>query len=139
MTFRDDLKAIPSGKKDLRNFGLVMAAAFGLLGSALFFYEKPTYPIFAGFALIFLTLGLIAPNVLKPIQRAWMTLALILSWIMTRVLLVVAFFILITPLSLAMRVFGHKFLELSWKENRESYWIPRPKGDRDPRHCERQF
>ena len=46
----EEIKAIKSEKKDLKNFGLVMSIAFAILGGALWYKEKDTYSIFLAIA-----------------------------------------------------------------------------------------
>jgi hypothetical protein len=37
------------------------------------------------------------------------------------------------------RIFGGKFLDLSWDLSRESYWVPREEKPKEPAEYERQF
>jgi hypothetical protein len=83
--------------------------------------------------------GLAFPRVLQPIHRAWMALALVLSWVMTRVILALTFYLMITPLGLLMRLFGYRFLDLSWGDSRETFWHSRPDQEPQAKYYERQF
>ncbi|MCP4709492.1 MAG: hypothetical protein GY869_12770, partial [Planctomycetes bacterium] len=88
----DEIKNIKSTPKDLRNFGLVVGIAAGIAGGVLWWFAKPAYPWFGGAGLLLIVLGLIAPAPLKPLQKIWMTFAVIMGWIMTRVILFIFFF-----------------------------------------------
>ena len=125
MTFLNELKSIPSGKKDLRKFGITMAVVLGGLGALLLWKGRPTYPIFLSLAAVFLLAGLTIPNFLKPIHKAWMALALLMGWIMTRVILSILFFLIFTPIGLLSRLLGKKLLDADFSEKKESYWISR--------------
>ena len=77
--------------------------------------------------------------VLRPIQRAWMAFAIVLGWVMTRVILVVLFYVGITPIALIARLVGKRFLDLRFEPARASYWIPRPAPDRGKERYKSQF
>ncbi len=139
MAFIDELNSFPCGKKDLRKFGLTMAAAFAILGGLLLWRGKAAAPVFFLLAALFLVPGLAFPQVLKPIHRAWMALAILLGSVMTRLILFLTFYLMITPLGLLMRLFGYRFLDLSWGDTRETFWHFRPDQEPQAKHYERQF
>ncbi len=102
-----------------------MAGAFcvlGLLRWAL--HHFTVFPTrFLVPALLFGVLGLVAPRVLEPVFVLWMKLAEALNWIMTRVFLTVAWWLIITPTGLIMRL-GSKAdpLKRAWLPAEASYW-----------------
>lgn len=84
-------------------------------------------------AAIFL-FGLVAP---VPFYKVWMGyVAAPLGWFSTRVILTIAFFILVTPFSIVMWILGKDPLRRS-KQDGGSYWIARK--SRDPQHFKREF
>ena len=113
----DEIKAIKSGSKELREFGLVMAVAFFLLGFLKNYFLIP--------AVIFLVLGLYLHKILMPIQKVWMTFAVCMGWVMTRVILSVLFFGVVTPISFIMRVSGNRPLKLNEVAVSQSFWVLR--------------
>ncbi len=135
----EEIKKIKSGKKELREFAMVMGGFFALLSIALWFRHKP----FSHFAIVsglFLVCAVFVPAVvLKPIQRTWMTLALLIGSVMTRVILTVLFFLVITPVSLISRLFGGKYLDLSLDRKTTSYWERKEEKSSDPKQYENQF
>ncbi len=52
-----------------------------------------------------------------------MTLAFILGWVMTRLLLTVTFFVILTPFALLLRISGKDMLSRKIEKNRDTYWI----------------
>jgi hypothetical protein len=100
-------KSISAG--ELRNFGLMMAvmisAVFGLLLPWVFAMVVPLWPW--GVSGLFLFWSLIHPASLRLVYDLWMKLAVVLSWINTRIILGLAFFIIFVPLGLMMRVFAN--------------------------------
>ncbi len=136
---REKTEDIKSVRKDTRNFGLTVGLALVVLGGVFWWLGKTffLYLIIGGMVLILC--GLLVPSVLKPLQKAWMALAMILGWVMTRVILSVLFFLLFTTMGVAARLFGKKFLSLKWKRAEESYWNYREVQKYDKRRSETQF
>lgn len=139
MIILDQINNIESGKKDLRNFGIIMAVALSLIGSYLFWKESNYYPHIFGIAVAFLLLGLLLPVVLKPVHKVWMTISILLGWVMTRLILSVLFYLLVTPMGLLFRLFGKRFLNTKIDKDAESYWVMREESASKKEDYERQF
>ncbi len=136
----DDIKKIKSSKSDLRKFGITVGIVLGLLGGLLWWKDRDVYAIFLALSAGFIGFGLILPIVLKPIQKGWMILALLLGWVMTRVILSVMFFLLFLPIGQLARLFGKDFLDQKIKPDARSYWILRePKDQKEKISYEKQF
>jgi hypothetical protein len=121
------VKPDTSSRVEQRKFGLVMAGAFcvlGLLRWAVHHFDTLPVRFFAvaaGFGLF----GLVAPRALQPVFVVWMKLAEALNWVMTRVFLTAAWWLIITPTSLIMRL-GRKEdpLKRAWLPADATYWEP---------------
>ena len=87
----------------------------------------------------FFVLGAVAPAILKPVYVAWMKLAVVLSWINTRIILLILFYLILTPIGLIMRLFGKDVLDFKIKKNRDSYWQKKEKKPFLPLEAQRQF
>lgn len=113
-------------RKEQRKFGLVMAAALALLGLvrwALRGFAAASMPTWLwGAALVFLGFGLVFPRALAPVFRAWMALARALNWVMTRVMLTLVFYGMVTPIRGMMMLFSGDPLKRKWLPPGESYW-----------------
>ena len=118
----EEIKNIKSEKSDLRKFGITIGVILLIIAGFLFWKEKESYQIFLTVGTILFVLGILVPAVLKPIYWIWMIFATILGWMMTRVILSLLFYIIITPIGLIPRFFGKQFLELKWDKSKESYW-----------------
>ncbi len=135
----EDIKSIKTGKSELRKFGLTVGIVFGLLGG-LFFWRGRDYDFyFLILSAALLLLGLAVPILLKPIHKVWMTLAVLLGWLMTRVILSVLFFLVITPIGLLARLFRKDFLDLKFDKSTDSYWISKKEMKSERRNYENQF
>lgn len=135
----EDIRNIKSGKRDLRKFGLTVGIALGIFGGLFLWRGKGYYDILFYIAGAFLLLSLTVPIVLKPIQKVWMALAVILGWVMTRVILSILFFAVVTPIALISRLFGKGFLDLEFDESTESYWVPKKSRRADKHDYEKQY
>ena len=117
----EEIKNIPNSNKDVRSFGITISIILFIISGLLFYYGKEIYQLIAIIGSGFLVLGLILPILLKPIYFVWMTFAAILGWIMTRVILTLVYFLIITPIGLITKFLGEDFLGLK-KSNSDSYW-----------------
>ena len=134
-----EIKQIKSSKRDLRKFGLTVGSALLILGGILFWYQKPSFPYILGGAGVLLLSGLLFPIILLPVQKLWMTFAVVMGWLMSRLILSVLFYAVFTLISLVSRLFGKQFLEVKWDHNQSSYWHFRDRKAFDKQACEKQF
>ena len=77
-------------------------------------------------SLIFLVLGLLNSRILKPLKDAWIKFGEILGKIIAPIVMVVVFFIILTPTGLLLRLFGKDLLKTKPSKG-SSYWIHRSK------------
>ena len=135
----EEIKNIQNEKSDFRKFGITIGVFLMVLAGFLFWRGKESFEIILVIGSALLVLGLVIPIILKPIYWIWMVLAVILGWIMTRVILSLLFFVVITPIGLFSRLFGGKFLDLKWDRSKGSYWNIRTTTQRNSEEYERQF
>jgi hypothetical protein len=77
-------------------------------------------------ALIFLLLNMIWPAAYKPAGRVWFGVSHVLGNVLSKVLLSLIFFLIVTPVGLIRRMMGHDTLQLKkWKQGRESVFKTR--------------
>ena len=123
-----------------RSFGLIVGAALSALSGWWLirgkFQTLATYLLVLG-ALLAL-LGLIFPRALVIPNRLWMGLAAVLSFIMTRVILALVFFLLAMPIGLIRKMLGGDPLNRRGAPA-ESYWKPYVSRQREPHHYEKMY
>lgn len=123
----------------LRKFGLTVGAALLVLGGVSGYRGGTWLPSVLGAAGgSLLLLGMVLPEALGPIERAWMALAAVLSWISTRIILTLLFYVAFTPIGLIMRIFRDP-LNRKLRDGSSSYWIRRGRKGHDRVAYERQF
>ena len=135
----EDIKKIKSGKRELRQFGITMGVVLALLAGLLFWREKEYSRYFLTFSLMFFLIGWVLPVLLKPLHKLWMTVALLIGWCVTRLILIILFYLVVTPIGLLTRLCGKDFLDIKGKKNATSYWVPRKPTKWDKTHYENQF
>jgi hypothetical protein len=123
---KEELNALDISKKSLRNFGLLVGGIFFLLGLWIYYRsQSPLGIVFFVIGALLLLFGLVSPNSLSQVFKIWMGLAFALGWLMSRVLLTILFYFVITPIGFVAKVVGKDFLDINYKMKRESYWIIR--------------
>lgn len=133
------IKDTRSQKKELRKFGITIGVAFGLLGGLLLWRGKNCYPYFLFLCVVFICAALRSPGLLQPAQKAWMAMSRRLGWVMTRVILIVLFYLVLIPVGILAKLCGKRFLDLKLDGEAESYWIPRAKRQFQGSDYEKQF
>jgi len=113
-----------SDRKEQRNFGLVVGAVFLAIGLLRFYlrdFQQVPYILWSlGGALVLL--GAVAPPLLKPVFVLWIKLALVLNWIMTRVMLAVTFYLILSPAAILYRLFSGDPLKRALNPGEGTYW-----------------
>ncbi len=123
---KEELAALELSKTSLKKFGLLVGGIFLLLGLWIHFYSHSNVGfIFITMGSFLFVLGLIAPVSLSVVYKIWMGLAFALGWVVSRVLLIILFYLGITTISLTAKLFGKKFLDVNFRDKKESYWIKR--------------
>jgi hypothetical protein len=110
--------------RELRKFGLAFGGGLTLLGSLALWRGKAAWPWVLGVAAVVLTLAVLAPAALRPLEKLLSTLFRWLTAALTYVILVVTFFVVVTPIGLVMRLLGKDPLHLERQPKRPSFWAP---------------
>ena len=135
----EDIRNIRSEKSDLRKFGITIGIILVMIAGFLFWKEKESFQIFLTVGAVLCIFGVVIPVILKPIYWIWMIFATILGWIMTRIILSILFYVILTPIGLIPRLFGKQFLELKWNRTNRTYWNYRSGDVIEKENYEQQF
>ena len=110
-----------------RSFGLLFFIVFIVVG---------LWPVIKGetaniylilISLFFLIFGLINSKILSPFNKAWVKFGEILGLIIAPIIMALIYFIILTPISLILRMFGKDLLGLKFMKKQDTYWIKRVK------------
>ena len=110
-----------------RSFGLLFFIVF--LAFALWQLTKKgeinLYLI--SIASIFLILGLLNSKILTPLNKSWIKFGELLGRIIAPIVMAIVYFIILTPISLLVRLFGKDLIGMKFNKNSKTYWIKREK------------
>ena len=111
-----------------KSFGLLFFVVFLIIGlwplkngESLNFY-------FIIVSVVFLILGLLNSKLLSPLNKSWIKLGEILGIIIAPIVMALVYFVILTPISIIVRVFGKDLLGLKFLKEKETYWIKRKKN-----------
>ncbi len=130
-----EIKEISADKKGLRSFGIVVGTIFALI--AVFVFWRKSFVLgTAVFTLgaigsVLVLGGLLIPAALRPVHKVWMSIAIVLGAIMSRVILSLVFYLVVTPIGLLMRLFGKDPITKKPDPSLETYWIPKDPAESD--------
>lgn len=139
MSIREDITQLKTGERELRKFGLLVGGVFAALGLVFFLRHKAHWPYWAWPGVALMVFGAVWPRALKYVYVAWMSVAFVLGFVVSHVILGLFYFLIITPIGLAARVLGKDFLRLKLDRAAKSYWLPREAKVKSPTDYERQF
>ena len=112
---------LPSNKK----IGIFFFIILTILSVVLFIYDYTLISVITlTTGLISLTLSYLKPNLLLPVNKAWMTLGYLLGYIVSPIVIGSIFFVIFTPISIFLKIIGRDELKLLNK-NSDSYWRKR--------------
>ena len=139
MNIREDIQQLKTSERDLRKFGLLVGGVLAVLGLLFLIRHKAHYPYFLIPGVVLMVSGAMFPRALRTIYIAWMSVAVVLGFVMSHVILTVFFFLVITPIGLAARLFGKDFLGLKLDGQSATYWIRREQKSKAQANYEQQF
>jgi len=115
-------------KKELKRFGFTFSAVFMLWWLLFFVHRRQGQIYFLILAALFSLPALFLPHLLRPLQKGWMAITICLNWVVKIIVLNFIFFLVITPTALLAKGFGRKFLDLTFRDNKNSYWVSRKRS-----------
>ena len=130
---------IDASRREVRKFGFLFSAICALIGGYLLYASGEIWWWFFGGSVAFLLSALFLYSVLKPVYIAWMKFAQVLAWINTRIILGIAFYLIVTPMGLLLRLFGKDLLDQKIDRTATTYWKEREKKPFGPERYERLF
>jgi hypothetical protein len=136
---RDDIRAIDIGRRSIRNFGITFFFVLEVIGGIIASKDNPAGYAVAGLGVAFLVLGLWAPMTLKAPYKIWMAFAAILGFFMSRIILGLLFYLVVTPIGVVMRLLGKDILDQRWDKKKPSYWIKKDGKAFDKKRYEKMF
>ena len=135
----EEIRQIRESKKDLKKFGLTVGPVLIAIAAILLIKRNNSAAFWGCAGVLILVLSFAAPAVLKPLNRIWMSFSIVLGWIMTRLILIILFYLALTPMSIVARLLRKDLLDRRIDRSVKSYWQKRESKNIDAQSYERQF
>jgi len=135
----DDLKNIRKDNKAIRDFGILIGFILLIIAGILFYKERESYELIILLGVTSIGIGLGKPIILKPFYSVWMYFSVVLGWLMTRLILGLLFYVVVSPIGFISRLFGKEFLELKDSSLNSSYWNYKDSRRISHKDFEKQF
>ena len=122
---RDEIRAVyrePSSR-DMTILALLFLVLPGVIGAYLLFWKGAWSGFLWMAAGAFLSMCRLVPPLFRVIYRLWIGFSVILGYFVSRIVLTVIFFLVITPTGLIMRMVGKDPMERKRDPTVSSYWI----------------
>lgn len=124
---------------ELKKFGITMGSAFLAIAFFILLKAKHDPKAFFIISAVFFSVGLICPLLLKPVYIFWMGLGHVLGWVNTRLILIVIFYLVFTPIGIVLKILRIDLLEEKLYNKQNSYWKKREAKNFLQEDYQRQF
>jgi carbamoyltransferase len=121
----EELQKLDCSVAALRRFAFTIAAVLVALGGFMLLRHRTAGCPLLSLAFLLLAVSLFAPTSLRFVYRPWIMLALFLGSIASKIILTLAFVLVVLPLGLLQRVFGKPALEFGFRPHQTTYWKAR--------------
>ena len=113
-------RLLSSTLEQAKDTGMAMVLICLLLG----YFGK--FPKFLGVSIVLLLITMTWPKAFKPLAGLWFGLSHVMSQVVSKILLTVVFFVVVTPIGLIRRWTGADALQLKkWKQGSASVFVVR--------------
>jgi hypothetical protein len=136
---REEIKKLKTGERELRKFGWLVGGVLIALSILMWLRHRTYFPYFLAPGIALVVFGFLFPKALKHVYIAWMSLAIVLGFVVSNIILTLFFFLVITPIGLTARLLGKDFLRLKIDRETPTYWIRREQITKTPAEYEQQF
>ena len=116
-----------SNKSSNKSFGILFFIVFLVIGLWPITSENDPNIYLILISIIFLILGLLNAKILSPFNSIWIKFGELLGKIIAPIVMAIIYFIILTPISLIVRLFGKDLLGLKFTKQIKTYWIKRKK------------
>jgi len=121
-----------------RKFGYFFTFIF-LIASIYFYFKEINiaFYLLGICSVVFILITFLKADILRPLNKLWMSFGLVLGMIVSPIVMGIIFFIIISPIGILMRFFGRDELLLQMKK-KSSFWMKRNE-DNQPLTFRNQF
>lgn len=116
---------------ELKVFGLLLALFFGIIGGLALWKSGAlaVASIFWGFGGLVAALYYTLPPIRRVLYRAWMATFFPIGWLVSHLILAVAYYLVFTPVGWIMRLIGRDPMQRKFDYEAATYWGEHPSTD----------
>ncbi|MFH1681867.1 MAG: SxtJ family membrane protein [Candidatus Eisenbacteria bacterium] len=127
-------------RRELRKFGFVLVIVTAAVGSIWLWRDhRTTATVFYAISGYGLLSSVLFPPAVRPVFWLLQKFGHAVGWFNTRLILVLIFYLVFTPIGLLLRLFGKDLLNRKFDSQAPTYWIDKKKEPFDPKRYEKQF
>jgi len=116
-----------------KSFGIVFSIVFLIISLYPILENKPLQIWALVISVVFFIASFLAPQILKPMNKIWFRVGIMMGSVVSPIIMAVVFFIVILPIGLLMRILQKDFLNRKIDKKANSYWINRKPGNESMR------
>jgi hypothetical protein len=126
---REEIRNLDISKKSLRKFGISVGLVLSIVAIWMMYKDNiPSLRTYLGIIGVLLIIaGVTYPLALKHIYKLWMGLAFAMGWVVSRILLLILFYLFVVPIGLISRLVGKEFMDINMNKVKETYWVRKNK------------
>ncbi len=136
---KEELKHIDKSDEAVKKTGITVGVVLILISLFLWYLGTTSFIYFSIIGGLFVILAFIAIPILRPFHKIWMMLALLMGFVMSRVILTLLYYLVLTPIGLVAKLVGKKFMPLGFDKNASTYWEKRDLAAKQQIDYDRQF
>ena len=114
-------------KSPERSFGLLFGFIFLIISIWPLFFIGDLRLWSLIISVIFFSITFIKPIILRRLNKIWIKFGEVLGVVIAPIVMAFVYFLILTPISIIVRLFGKDLLNLKFFEKRKTYWIKRKK------------
>jgi hypothetical protein len=126
---REEIRNLDISKKSLRKFGISVGMVLSILSIWMIYKDHvPSLRIYLGvIGVLLIITGVTYPGILKHVYKVWMGLAFAIGWVVSRILLLLLFYLFVVPIGLISHLVGKEFMDIKMNKVKETYWVKKNK------------
>ncbi len=110
-------------KSNSKSFGILFGIVFLIIAIWPIINSDPIRYWALVFSVIFFTLGFMNSKLLEPLNKYWIKLGEFLCKVIAPIVMLLIYFLIVTPISLLLKIFNKDILNLKLNKKKTSYWI----------------
>ena len=107
----------------IKSFGIVFFFVFVIIALYPLLNENSIRVWSLIVSFIFLFLGLVNSDILKPLNLIWFKFGIFLAKFIAPIVMGIVYFTIVFPTFLLLKIFKRNYLNIKYERNRNSYWI----------------